>query len=52
VALSLGHLNKSLQLLGDSKMVSGIPTIKSPKKVCEGCVIGKHHRKEFKKTIS
>lgn len=45
-----GHLNfRSLQLLGSNQMVSGLPNIQPPKKVCERFVMGKHHRKEFKK---
>ena len=43
-----GHLNfGKMQLL--SKIVHGLPPISSTKGVCEGCVLGKHHRKKFDK---
>jgi len=43
-----GHLNfNSLNQLGRKSMVSGLPMIQPPKKICEGCVISKHHRKKF-----
>ena len=32
-----------------SKMVFGLPSIFSTKGVCEGCVLGKHHREMFNK---
>ena len=32
-----------------SKMVVGLPPISSSKGVCEGCVLGKHHREMFEK---
>ena len=42
----LGHLHYGkMQLL--SKMVVGLPPISSTKGVCEGCVLGKHHREMF-----
>jgi len=45
-----GHLNfNSLNQLGRKSMVSGLPMIQHPKKICEGCVISKHHRKKFLK---
>jgi hypothetical protein len=44
----LGHLNYGkMQLF--SKMVHGLPTVSSTKGVCEGCVLGKHHRENFDK---
>jgi hypothetical protein len=44
----LGHLNYGkMQLL--SKTVHGLPNISSTKGVCEGCVLGKHHREMFEK---
>ncbi|XP_047150791.1 uncharacterized protein LOC124822778 [Vigna umbellata] len=46
-----GHLNfRSLRQLKDKDMVIGVPEIHAPKKVCEGCVIGKQTRKQFKRT--
>ena len=32
-----------------SKMVPGLPSIYSNKGVCEGCVLGKHHKEMFDK---
>ena len=44
----LGHLNYGkMQLL--TKMVHGLPHISSTYVVCEGCVLGKHHREMFEK---
>ena len=44
----LGHLNYGkMQLL--TKMVHGLPHISSTNGVCEGCVLGKHHREMFEK---
>ena len=31
------------------KMVLGLPSISSTKGVCEGCVLGKHHKEMFDK---
>ena len=47
----LGHLNyNSLTLLSQKKMVYGLPTIKKEEHgICEGCVLGKHHRQPFPK---
>ena len=43
--LRYGYLNyESLKLLSFKKMVNGLPVIKHPKEVCEGCVIGKQIR--------
>lgn len=48
---SFGHLNfKSLGQLNSKEMVKGVPLISNPNKTCEGCVIGKQTRKEFKKS--
>lgn len=45
-----GHLNfRSLMQLKDKNLVSGIPTIVEPNKVCESCATGKKTRKAFKK---
>ena len=30
-------------------MILGLPTISSTKDVCEGCVLGKHHKEKFDK---
>ena len=44
----LGHLNYGkMQLL--TKMVHGLPHISSTNGVCEGCVLGKHHREKLTK---
>ncbi|KAG6506237.1 hypothetical protein ZIOFF_031559 [Zingiber officinale] len=49
--LRYGHLNfKSLQLLEQKGMVTGLPTIHSKDRVCEGCIYGKMHRFPFPKT--
>lgn len=46
----LGHLNyESLKLLYQKKMVYGLPRIEEKSGVCEGCVLGKHHRQPFPK---
>jgi len=43
------HLNfKSLNQLNNKQMVSGLPQIQQPAKICEGYVIGKQPRKVFK----
>ncbi|KAG6493852.1 hypothetical protein ZIOFF_048855 [Zingiber officinale] len=45
------HLNfKSLQLLEQKGMVTGLPTIHSKDRVCEGCIYRKMHRFPFPKT--
>lgn len=45
--LRYGHLNvKSLNLLNQKEMVSGLPKIESLG-LCEGCVYGKQHKKSF-----
>ncbi|KAJ1422117.1 GAG-pre-integrase domain [Sesbania bispinosa] len=44
-----GHLNfGSLQKLGKEGIVSGLPEIKLPRKMCEGCLVGKQSRNAFK----
>jgi transposase InsO family protein len=46
----LGHLNyNSLTLLSQKNMVFGLPTIEKKHGVCEGCLLGKHHRQPFPK---
>lgn len=46
-----GHLKfKSLSLLSNKGLVEGVPLISVPKKICEGCTMGKQTRSRFKKT--
>jgi hypothetical protein len=33
-------------------MVQGLPTIIEKNEVCEGCVLGKHHRQPFSKGVA
>ena len=48
--LRFGHLNfGSLEDLSKKKMVRGLPHIHKPNQVCEGCLLGKHHRSSFPK---
>ncbi|CAL8078306.1 unnamed protein product [Prunus armeniaca] len=43
-----GHLNfKGLRTLHQKGMVTGLPEITPPSKVCEECIIGKHKRDYF-----
>lgn len=43
-----GHLNfRALNDLGAKKMVEGMPIISRVEKICDGCVLGKQHRKHF-----
>ena len=43
-----GHLSdKGLKTLYYNKMVKGLPLIKAPTQICEGCVLGKQHRDPF-----
>lgn len=43
-----GHLNfTNLQKMQKLEMVVGLPMIEDVKSVCEGCVLGKHHREQF-----
>ncbi|TXG56964.1 hypothetical protein EZV62_018277 [Acer yangbiense] len=46
--MRFGHVNfGSLKQLASRKMVSGLPSINPPDKVCETCVLGKKHRDPF-----
>ena len=48
-----GHLNfRALNDLGSKNMVEGIPSIKKVEQVCDGCVLGKQHRKPFPQVSS
>jgi hypothetical protein len=48
-----GHLNfRALNDLGSTNMVEGIPSIKKVEQVCDGCVLGKQHRKPFPRVSS
>ncbi|KAM2252992.1 hypothetical protein ACFX1S_007433 [Malus domestica] len=48
-----GHLNfRSLKLLQSEGMVLGLPEIQDSNDVCQGCVLGKHHREPFSKEIT
>jgi len=43
-----GHINfRSLSDLSAKGMVEGLPTVRRVEKVCDGCVLGKQHRKPF-----
>ncbi|TXG67033.1 hypothetical protein EZV62_008308 [Acer yangbiense] len=43
--MRFGHVNfGSLKQLASRKMVSGLPSINPPDRVCETCVLGKKHR--------
>lgn len=45
-----GHLNfNGLRTLHQKEMVTGLPMITPPSKVCEDCVVGKQHRDQFPK---
>lgn len=47
-----GHLNfKSLNQLGVKEMVNGLPMIKQPEKMCEGCLSSKQPRNNFKEYV-
>nr|KYP66838.1 Retrovirus-related Pol polyprotein from transposon TNT 1-94 [Cajanus cajan] len=46
--LRLGHLNfRDMSLLKSKEMLTGLPSIKIPKKVCDSCLISKQPRKSF-----
>ena len=46
--LRFGHLNfGGLKLLFKKEMVKGLPSINHPDQLREGCLIGKHFRKNF-----
>jgi hypothetical protein len=48
--LRFGHENfGGLKLLGQKKMVNGLPSINQPDQLCEGCLVGKQFRKNFPK---
>lgn len=48
--LRYGHLNfNGLRTLHQKQMVTGLPLINPPSRVCEECVISKHHRDPFPK---
>ncbi|CAN1222821.1 Retrovirus-related Pol polyprotein from transposon TNT 1-94 [Linum grandiflorum] len=48
--LRFGHLNfGGLKLLGQKKMVHGLPIINHPEQLCEGCLVGKQFRTSFPK---
>ena len=50
--LRLGHLNfKDLSLLRSKDMVSGLPSIVIPKKICDNCLISKQPRTSFSSYI-
>jgi hypothetical protein len=43
-----GHINfRSLNNLSAKSMVDGLPNVKRVERVCDGCVLGKQHRKPF-----
>ncbi|GJY65031.1 retrovirus-related pol polyprotein from transposon TNT 1-94 [Tanacetum coccineum] len=45
-----GHLSyKGLRILANMKMVSGLPTLNVPKKLCTHCLNGKQHRDHIPK---
>ncbi|GMI84331.1 hypothetical protein HRI_002102400 [Hibiscus trionum] len=45
-----GHLSyKGLKTLQEKSMVSGLPELKSPSKLCDDCMVGKQHRASFPK---
>jgi hypothetical protein len=45
-----GHLSfKGLRTLQYKKMVSGLPTLKTPTKLCTDCLVGKQHRESIPK---
>ena len=46
--MRFGHVNfGSLKQLASRKMVSGLPSINPPDRVCETCILGKKHRDPF-----
>ncbi|CAL2257558.1 unnamed protein product [Prunus armeniaca] len=48
--LCYGHLNfRGLKTLHDKEMVTSLPQITCPTKVCEVCVVGKQHKETFPK---
>ena len=50
--LRFGHLNfRSLNQLITQDMVTGIPSLEMPDKLCEGCLVGKQSRNSFVSTM-
>ncbi|XP_068329911.1 uncharacterized protein [Pyrus communis] len=50
--LCFGHLNfGGLKLLSKKEMMRGLPCISHPDQVCEGCLLGKLTRKQFRKSF-
>ena len=48
-----GHLNfRALHDLGVNDMVDGLPLIKKVEQVCDGCALGKQHRRPFPQASS
>ena len=48
-----GHLNfRALHELSGKNMVEGMPIVKRVEQVCDGCVLGKQHRKPFPQVSS
>ncbi|KAL4369109.1 hypothetical protein GQ457_05G014540 [Hibiscus cannabinus] len=48
--MRFGHLNfGALKMLGEKKMVNGIPSISHPNQLCEACLLGKHACSSFPK---
>ncbi|KAF2303650.1 hypothetical protein GH714_020631 [Hevea brasiliensis] len=48
MAARYGHLNfQALKKLSKEKMVQGLPDISLPNQICDGCTVGKQHRKAF-----
>ena len=48
-----GHLNfRALRDLGVKDMVDGLPLIRKVEQVCDGCALGKHHRRPFPQVSS
>ena len=51
--LMFGYLNiQPLNQLITQDMVTGIPSLKMPVKLCEGCLVGKQFRNSFVSTMS
>jgi hypothetical protein len=48
-----GHINfRSLSDLSSKGMVEGLPSVKRVERICDGCVLGKQHRKPFPQVSS
>jgi hypothetical protein len=48
-----GHLNfRALRDLGVKEMVDGLPLIRKVEQVCDGCALGKQHRRPFPQSSS